>query len=153
VPVGDRLMSKLTFTRRDMPLSSEYRPMFKIVQILLILYLSSRGYKSSLLRLHLINWAIKDSSKKSLLLESSNRNSIIFDVWGLDPAINFALQYALEENLITLNGTSYALADKGLVFIKKYEEEDIENEDYNFLKELGNKITEKMVLEISGAWV
>ena len=40
-------MVRLKFHRKDMPIMVEHRPIYKITQILLILYLASRGKKSS----------------------------------------------------------------------------------------------------------
>ena len=70
------MMSKLTFHRKPMPLMAEHRPIYKITQLLLVLYLSSRGKKSSLIRLHLFSWVLKDEIRKKMLLESANQNQI-----------------------------------------------------------------------------
>jgi len=145
-------MSKITFNRKPMPIFAEYRPMFKITQVLLILSLASRGKKSSLIRLHMINWALKDDSRRELLLESANKHEVLFGVWGVDPALNFSLQYALSEELIVRAGLSYKLANKGEHFIKQLSKKNVLEEDYKFLKSLGTRVTEIMVQEIVGAW-
>jgi hypothetical protein len=47
------------FTRKPMPIAAELRPDWKMAALLLILQLSSHGGKSSLKRLHILNWAIR----------------------------------------------------------------------------------------------
>jgi hypothetical protein len=82
-------MSKLYFDRKAMPVIPEYRPMYKICQILLILKLSSSGKKSSLIRFHLFNWALKDEKRKQMLINSSVNKELPFGVWGIDGADPF----------------------------------------------------------------
>ncbi len=145
-------MSRISFHRKPMPILAEYRPLYKITQILLILYLCSRGKKSSLIKLHLISWVIKDEKRKSILLESANKHKILFGVWGVDPSVNFALQYSLGEGLVERVGVSYKLSRKGEMFIKKIDEDDVVEGEYQFFKSLGLRVTESMVQDIVEAW-
>lgn len=145
-------MSTLTFNRKPMPILAEHRPIFKITQILLILYLTSRGKKSSLIRLHLISWVLKEPRRQSILLESANNDSILFGVWGIDPAVNYSLQYAQAEGLIEKVSLSFKLTTKGTTFISKITEDDAFRSDFNFLKSLGLRITESMVQKIVKEW-
>lgn len=98
--IGDRSMSILHFERKAMPVIPEHRPMYKICQILLILNISSTGGKSSLIRLHLFNWALKDKSRLKMLVSSSQSGAISFGVWGIDPVLNMALNFGAAEGLI-----------------------------------------------------
>lgn len=146
------MMSKLTFHRKPMPLMPEHRPIYKITQLLLILYLASRGRRSSLIRLHLFSWTLKDEKRKNILMESANHNKILFGVWGIDPAVNISLQYAEVEGLIEKVGLSYKLSQRGVEFISKVDSDMAFKDDYFFLKSLGSKITEGMVDNIVGEW-
>lgn len=145
-------MNKLTFNRKPMPLLAEHRPIFKITQILLILYLSSRGKKSSLIRLHLFSWSLKDEKRKNTLLESADNNKVLFDVWGVDPAVNISLQFAVAEGLIERVNVSYKLSNRGEEFTKRVIKKITLETDYLFLKTLGTKISEGMVQAIVGEW-
>lgn len=145
-------MSRLTFLRKPMPILAEYRPMYKISQVLLILYLSSRGKKSSLIRLHLISWVLKDESRKAILIESIKNEKILFGVWGVDPSVNLALQYAEAENLMVKDGTSYKLTTKGGDFCEGLDSDLIFSKDFDFLKSIGSSVTEKMVNNIVDGW-
>ncbi|WP_202797548.1 hypothetical protein [Shewanella sp. HN-41] len=145
-------MNKLTFHRKPMPLMAEHRPIYKITQLLLVLNLSSRGKQSSLIRLHLFSWVLKDDRRKKMLLESANQNQILFGVWGVDPAVNISLQYAEAEGLISKSGLSYKLTKNGAKYIAKIDSEIAFKDDYFFLETLGSKITEGMVENIIGEW-
>lgn len=146
------MMSKLTFHRKPMPLMAEHRPIYKITQLLLILNLSSRGKKSSLIRLHLLSWVLKDERRKKMLLESANQNQILFGVWGVDPAVNISLQYAEAEGLISKSGLSYKLTQYGTKYASEIDSEMAFKDDYFFLQTLGSKITEGMVENIIREW-
>lgn len=146
------MMSKLTFHRKPMPLMAEHRPIYKITQLLLVLNISSRGKKSSLIRLHLLSWVLKDEIRKKMLLESVNQNQILFGVWGVDPAVNISLQYAEAEGLISKSGLSYKLTQDGAKYVSQIDSEMAFKDDYFFLKSIGSKITEGMVENIIREW-
>lgn len=146
------MMSKLTFHRKPMPLMAEHRPIYKITQLLLVLNLSSRGKKSSLIRLHLFSWVLKDERRKEMLFESANQNQILFGVWGVDPAVNVSLQYAEAEGLISKSGLSYKLTQDGANYVSEIDSEIAFKDDYFFLQSIGSKITEGMVENIIREW-
>ncbi len=145
-------MSKVTFHRKPMPLMAEHRPIYKITQILLILHLASRGNKSSLIRLHLFSWVLKDERRMGILMESAKHDKVLFGVWGVDPAVNISLQYAEAEGLIEKSGLSYRLTQRGAEYASKIDSGMAFKDDYFFLKSLGSKITEGMVQNIVGEW-
>lgn len=146
------MMNKLTFHRKPMPLMAEHRPIYKITQLLLVLYLSSRGMKSSLIRLHLFSWVLKDDRRKKMMLESANQNKILFGVWGVDPAVNISLQYAEAEGLISKSGLSYKLTQDGVEYVANIDGEMAFKDDYFFLQSIGSEITEGMVENIIREW-
>jgi len=146
------MMSKITFHRKPMPIMAEHRPIYKITQLLLVLYLSSRGKKSSLIRLHLFSWVLKDERRKKMLFESANQNQILFGVWGVDPAVNISLQYAEAEGLISKSGLSYKLTQDGAKYVSEIDSEMAFKDDYFFLQSIGLKITEGMVENIIREW-
>jgi len=145
-------MSKVRFNRRPMPLIAEYRPIYKIFQILSILEYSSRGGKSSLIRLHLINWVLKTESRKEKLATLAADANIPFKVWGVDPILNVALQFSVAQKLITQKSDAYSITFEGKKLLKLAKEQDIELRDSSYLGRLGKRITEKMVEEIVNKW-
>ena len=145
-------MSKLHFERKVMPVIPEHRPMYKISQILLILKICSIGGKSSLIRLHLFNWALKDEKRTRTLISSAEAKELSFGVWGIDPALNMALNYAAADGLIKKSNIGYELVDKGSNFLAKVKLIDLFEDETKVLSSIGKKITETMVKDVAQRW-
>jgi hypothetical protein len=145
-------MIKLYFDRKAMPVIPDHRPMYKICQILLILKLSSIGSKSSLIRFHLFNWALKDEKRIRVLMDSADKKELSFGVWGIDPSLNMALNYASAEGLIEQNNTGYTLSKRGIEFLSKFKIVELFKDDTKVLTNIGKKITEKMVTDVAQRW-
>ncbi|MGL6378046.1 hypothetical protein [Aeromonas hydrophila] len=110
-------MSKVNFQRKKASVIPELRPLYKISKILLILNCCCIGKKSSLLKLHLFNWALLDMKRIDMLHLSSIQGSLIIGIWGIDPSLNMAIEFAVAESLIEkqLNG-SYKLSKRERAF-------------------------------------
>ncbi|WP_089660442.1 hypothetical protein [Franzmannia pantelleriensis] len=145
-------MTKLTFNRKPMPIFAEYRPLYKVSQLLMVLMISSRGGKSSIVRLHLFNWALKNDKRKEALLSASKTGTLDIDVWGLDPSLNAAIQFAVAEKLVTQNSSGITLERKGKDFLGDILKNELMVEDKNYLEKIGKKITERMILKVSESW-
>ena len=145
-------MSKLHFDRKVMPVIPEHRPMYKICQILLVLKLCSIGRKSTLIRLHLFNWALKDEIRIRILISSAETKELSFGVWGIDPTLNMALNYATAEGLIKKVNTGYELVEKGSEFLSKFKIIELFEDESKTLKKIGKKITEKMIKDVAQRW-
>lgn len=52
-------ITKISFVKRPISIPPDYRPMFKVAQIVMILGYCCRSNRSSLLKLHLFSWALK----------------------------------------------------------------------------------------------
>jgi hypothetical protein len=117
-----------------------------------VLLLSSRGGKSSFLRLHLFNWALKDDKRKSLLLKSSKDKKLDLNIWGFDPSLNIAVQFSLAEKLVERDGSSIIMTSLGKEYTKRLFETKIMNDEASFLVSLGKEITESMVSKASESW-
>ena len=135
-----------------MPIFADYRPLYKIVQLLLVLFLSSRGGKSSLIRLQLFNWVLKEEERRKLLSNAVRNKTLDTSVWGLDPSLNSAVQFALAEQLIERCSTGVILSDSGRIYIKELIEKEILIEDIEFLTGIGKGITESMIEQASNSW-
>lgn len=143
---------KVIFTKRAVPIPVSYRPLYRVSQILLVLYICSRGGKASLLKLQLFLWGLKSSQNqiKFISLVSSTSNSII---WSLDPTVIRAVNYAIYENLVTNEKGGINLTTKGELFANAIvSENDVFISELAFLKELGLKITEQKINKLSKNW-
>ena len=135
-----------------MPIFAEYRPLYKVVQLLMILSLSSRGGRSSIIRLQLFNWTLKSEQRRQRLLEVSKTGTLEIEVWGLDPALNAAIQFAIGEGLVKQNGAVISIENKGKEFLNGVLDDDLIIGDKEFLNTLGKNVTEGMVSKISESW-
>jgi hypothetical protein len=146
-------MSKLDFHRKKSSVLPELRPLYKIVSILLILKICCTGNKSSLLKLHLFNWALLDNNRILKLIKSAEINELIVGVWGIDPSLNMALNYAVAEKLvIKLDNGAYKLTDRGGEFLERGDVLSSFHMKSSSLISITKKISEKMVAESARRW-
>ena len=147
-------MSKLRFCRKKAAVIPELRPMYKVGKLLLILKLSCAGGKASLLKLHLFNWAMLEPKRLKALQISAEKGELLLGVWGIDPSLNMALNYATSEGLLsrTLNG-SYKLTTKSESFISGSRLLELFDTETSELKVIAKKITETMVTQAARRWV
>lgn len=146
-------MSKVEFNRKKTSVLPELRPLYKIASILLILKLCCSGSKSSLLKLHLFNWALLDESRMLKLEKSAEMKMLIMGVWGIDPSLNMALNYAVSEGLVErLNNGAFKLSNKGNEFIDKAEVMPQFDVKVASLSKVSKRITEKMVVDAAKRW-
>ncbi len=135
-----------------MPIFADYRPLYRMAKFLLVLYLSSRGGKSSIIRLQLFNWVLKDDLRRKMLSKAADDGSLDISVWGLDPSLNSAIQFSLAEGLVERCSNGVSLTDLGKSYIKDLIDREIFKDDVEFLKEIGKDITETMVSQTSDSW-
>jgi hypothetical protein len=140
---------KITFTRRKLPVSPEYRPVTKVAQIVLILFMASRGKSANLLKFQLLNWAFKLPEREKILLELIQDPLITPPFISMDPSVNRALQFSVADKLITFGHTTgkFTLSSKGEEFAKAIvKEADVLTSERNLLKKVGLNITDKVIL-------
>lgn len=143
----------LRFERRPSPVLVEHRPMYKICQLLLVLYLSSRGGKSTLPRLHLFNWALKRTDRIQKLVGAAKTKVLHISAWGFDPAVAIAIRFAIAEELLHTTSTGYQISEKGLSLIfEVLKDPSAFSNERVLLKELGKDITENMVETVARGW-
>lgn len=146
----------LSFTKRPIPIPAEYRPSYKIAQICFMLKYSCVSSKSSLLKLHLLSWALKSPKNRNTVLELIHNNyESAFSTWGIDPAVNRALHIAVAESYCSYLKGKYKLTSKGLIFIETIEQDrSILTEEISFLKQVGKKtLTENRLSSLSKKWL
>jgi hypothetical protein len=143
------------FTKRPIPVSPDYRPMYKIALIVIILKLCCRGNNANLLKLHLFAWALKNDRNMQKLKDYINSNfQIDFAVWTIEPVLNRALQFAVGENICEYIKGRYYLKEKGeLFFVKIDQDTELLEKEKAFLAFVGkNKITDSRIESISRKW-
>ncbi|WP_416427657.1 hypothetical protein RAM80_31605 (plasmid) [Pseudomonas sp. App30] len=146
-------MATLKFTSRPSPVLTELRPIYKICQALLIMHLTGRGDKCSLVKLHLMNWAIKTPPRVETMKLAADLGQITLPVWGFDPALSMALNLAYSDQLIEPTTTGFELSIKGKQLVKTImDDKSVMVEEKTALLKIGKKITEDMVKTVSKEW-
>ncbi|MCT4579801.1 MAG: hypothetical protein N4A35_00160 [Flavobacteriales bacterium] len=146
---------KITFLKKPISIPPEYRPSYSIALIVLILKTCCQGSKSSLLKLHLINWALKSTENKESLrkfiLSSYTETS---KTWGIEPSLNRALNYSVHEGICAIINGKYELQEKGEKFYEKIiADTEYLEEEIKFLNFLGKrKITDNRIDSIYKKW-
>ncbi len=153
----DLFIKKLSFTKRPIPIPADYRPMYKIAIIVLILKLCCRSDKASLLKLHLFSWALASKKHTALLADYISKNFVgEFSVWGIEPALNRALQLATAEKICDIvDGKNYQLStEKGLQFFNMImSDNELLVDEKAFLRSLGkNTITDSRINTMTKQW-
>lgn len=127
--------------------------MYKLGQVLLVLRLASAGGKSSLPRLHLFNWALKDPKREAALVEAATARHLKVPAWGFDPALAFAIRYAVAERLIEETTTGYRITDDGDVLARDMaKDEELFRTEKAFFAAVRTRITQAMVDEVARGW-
>jgi len=147
-------IKNIKFSKKPISIPVDYRPVYKIAQIVMILSITCIGNKSSLLKLHLLSWALKDDKNKDEVLEliKSNYDTDIA-VWGIEPALNRALLFCISENICIMENGKYLLTEKGTDFFKLIVKAEVFVEEFEFLNFVGKrKITDNRIESISNKW-
>lgn len=150
------IIKKLSFKSQPIPIPADYRPLYKIGIIVLILRLCCRSETANLLKLHLFSWAL--ATEENLLKLQKYIYSDFqaeLSVWGIEPALNRALIFAVAENICeVIDGKKYKLTEKGVKFFKMINKEsDLFEKEKEFLQLIGkNTITDKRINQISKQW-
>src|SRR5882672_4237155 len=103
------------FKRKPMPIAAELRPDWKIATLLLLLHLSSHAGKSSLKRLHVLNWAIR-SPKHRNEFEEAKKNPLPMFGFNVrfEPAFSRAIDLAVGDQLVSwVGGNRLQISPKG----------------------------------------
>lgn len=143
----------LVFKRRPSPVLVEHRPLYKMGEIALILYLVSRSKRSSLPRLHLFNWALKSPTRVEALSQATRRKRLSMATWGFDPALAVALRYLCAEKLAIEDDGKFTLLPAGQAFaLGIISDKAAMAAVKGDLKLIGKGVTEEMVMAVAKEW-
>ena len=143
---------KIKFSPKNRPIYPELRIMYRIVQILLILDISSRGKKSSLIRLHLFNWGLNCQENRTALLKFARDMKQGINFWSVDPMLNRAVEFAVADKLIKRENNNYSITDEGKAYITLVKNNEVFDNDISLLKMIGKNITESLVSKQLELW-
>ena len=134
-----------------MAIAAELRPDWKIGAVLLILHLSSHGGKSSLRRLHILNWALRSSKNRAEFEQVREHQHPLFSFqFRFEPALGRAINLAVGEKLIEwVGGDRLQITAKGKRWVTEIlKDEAVMQEERDFLKRIGKSVTEPVATEM-----
>jgi hypothetical protein len=155
---GDRLGREIDlpfrFRRKPMPIAAELRPDWKIAILLLLLHVSSHAGKSSLKRLHVLNWAIR-SPKHRKEFEEAQKNPLPLFGFNVrfEPAFSRAIDLAVGDQLVSwVGGNRLQITPKGRRWIADIlKDKSLMQDERDFLSRIGKSVTEKGAEEVLGS--
>lgn len=152
--MADSIIKNIVFNKRPIVIPVDYRPIYKLTQIVLILKICCRDEKSSLPKLHLFVWAMKneDNMQELINVVNSNFNETI-DVWSMEPALIRALDYALQESICEAKDGKIKLTSKGSLFYNKIQRDNnILWKERTFLNVVKKRFTEERIQKNIEKW-
>lgn len=144
------LDTPFVFGEQPESLPGDFRPMWRIASVLLILGLASRGKKSSFGRLHVLNWGLRTKENRSALKEMIDGN-LAPDVIlvRIEPSLNRAVDLASAEGLLQrISGDRVKLSDPGGKAVATIVDSGALDIERQYLEEIGVRLTEKQVKRV-----
>lgn len=141
-------IKKIRFSRKRVPISPEMRPMYRISQIILILYLSSTKQTASLLKLQLFNWGLQNEGRYERLLNLKETSH--FPIIRFDPFLNRALNYGVGMGVLSFNEKTgkFSLTEKGEVLAQNIIKEDVFLEEKKLLNAIKKSLSDAYILRL-----
>jgi hypothetical protein len=147
-------ITKISFVKRPISIPPDYRPMFKVVQIVMILGYCCRSNRSSLLKLHLFSWALKTEGNIKKIIDWVDTNfQSDFAVWGIEPTLNRGLQYAISEKVCRRINNKFELTEKGVqLFNSIKRDKELLKTEKIFFNIIGKKISDDKINNLVKKW-
>ncbi|MGD0797737.1 MAG: hypothetical protein ABR910_08440 [Acidobacteriaceae bacterium] len=140
-----RITLPFRFTRRPISIAPDFRKDWKIALLLVILEISSRNGKSSLKRLHVINWAVRTGRHQRQFEETKDERTPMFSFKvRFEPAFSRAIEFAEAQKLIAwVDGDRVQITQVGRSFANGViKARNVLEMEIGFLKRVGKSISE-----------
>ena len=145
--------SGIVFDAKPDAVPYNYRISYKVAQLCLIMRLCGRGDVCSLIKLHMISYALISQNNMKCLIEFIE-DACEAPIVRFDPAVNRALAYGIAYGLIEQQqNAKYKLTNRGRQFADQIKlDNDLMLMEINDLNMLAKKLTEMKVDEIVERW-
>ncbi|QUI22738.1 hypothetical protein HZI73_10745 [Vallitalea pronyensis] len=141
-------INEIFFERKPIPVPYNYRIIYKLSQIVLIINLSNRTGNCSVLKLHVLSSALSSDEEMSRLVYFlENKVLVKYPFIRMEPALNRAINYGLAEGIINQrNDGKIFVTNKGEnLYNCLMEDLEIMVRDKEFLSKFGKKVTDKFL--------
>lgn len=142
------------FKRRPLAQTVDYRPIWKIGQLLLIIRDGASTAGCSLLKLHLFSWVFQSYKNKEKL-----QDWIISDfesemsIWTLSPHVNRAIAFAIGEKLLKEEKGKYTLTTSGNRYLKKIDTiVEAYSDEKKVLNKYGKIVSDAKIDKLAKDW-
>ena len=148
--IARQLDAPFAFHERPTPVPGDMRISWRTAVILLVLD-HCRGQRSSLPQLHVLNWAVRSESARTLFLRVLNGQRSPDDaVVRVDPTLNQTIDVARAEGLVEWTGSDRIhLTNRGKLVVQSiWSAEGALTEIKTFLTLLPGKITQTQIEQL-----
>lgn len=142
----------IRFKKRPNSVAPDFRPGWKVSLLLLILELASRARKSSLTRLHVLNWAVRSSRHQQDLLATLESDAPLFSFnVRFEPAFSRAIDLAAAAGFVSwVGGNRIELTATGSEIARKLKKTaEVFRPEVTFLEGVGKSLTEPEALRLA----
>jgi hypothetical protein len=139
---------RISFQPRPSPLAPELRMTWRLAQFLYLLSACCRGGKSSLRRLHVINWGARtERNRKTLVRALQGTIQPHALLVRVEPSLNRVVDFASGEGLVVIpDGARVEITDRGRVLVKEVAAlNDCLVAERTFVHEVGQRVSEQWV--------
>lgn len=147
------LQGDIIFDAKPDAVPYNYRISYMVSQLCLIMYICGWGTSCSLIKLHMISFALLSRKNMAKLIDFSDKTNESVVV-RCDPAVNRALTYAVAYGFIVQqpNG-NYKLTDQGKNFAERMKlAGDLMVTEIRELTDLSKRLTESRIKELTEIW-
>lgn len=147
------LCTSFFFRRRPIAVPGDLRPAWRIGLLMLLLKKCCRHSRSSLTRIHVLDWAVRTPDNQppllALLSKAVTPDSLMV---RFDPALNRAIDFALGEGLMQrIAGSRIELTRNGDVLANDIiKDEALYPAEKSFVDEIRQQVTEGLVDQVFG---
>ncbi|MEK8029711.1 hypothetical protein AACH06_02665 [Ideonella sp. DXS29W] len=147
------LGTEFLFRKRPVAVPGDLRPAWRIGLLVLLLKRCCRQSRSSLTRLHVLNWTIRTEGNQQALLALVG-NALRPDslVVRFDPAFNRAVDFAIGEGLVRrVDGSRIEITAAGNALAEEIgKDKEMYPAERLFMDEIRQSVTETLVESIFG---
>ena len=147
------LDTEFLFRIRPVAVPGDLRPTWRVGLLVLLLKRCCRQGRSSLTRLHVLNWAIRtDGNQQALLALLGNAMSPDSLVVRFDPAFNRAVDFAIGERLVRrVDGSRIETTAVGSALAEDIgRDETLYPSEKLFMDDIRQRVTEALVESVFG---
>lgn len=148
------LQGDIVFDAKPDAVPYNYRVSYKVSQLCLIMRICGWQGSCSLIKLHMISFALCTRDSMDKLLKFADDELSSPPVVRFDPAVNRALTFAVAYGFVTQQKSgTYKLTDRGKNFSDQIKfVGDLMTSEITYLSELSKKLTESKIKEMTEIW-